>query len=154
MSGSDELQNHMNKGMYGTPQLKPDEKRKYLGTFRERVDLTLTFEQIKDPEYLADLKQELTLHPELHVIINGQVENPLLSELMQLAQEANVTFTCNTDQTLHHGPKDLAVVVCDKNTALHVEEVDVAKRYPKTTKLEVAPEHKESPLERLHKLFE
>ena len=49
---------------------------------------------------------------------------------------------------------DLAVVVCDKNTALHVEEVDVAKRYPKTTKPEEKPEHKESPLERLHKLFE
>ena len=105
MSGSDELQNHMNKGMYGTPQLKPDEKRKYLGLSVNGVLLTLTFEQIKDPEYLADLKQELTLHPELHVIINGQVENPLLSELMQFAQEANVTFTCNTDQTLHHGPK-------------------------------------------------
>ena len=35
------------------PQLKPDEKRKYLGTFRERVDLTLTFEQLKEPEYLG-----------------------------------------------------------------------------------------------------
>ncbi|HCM78989.1 MAG TPA: DUF1694 domain-containing protein, partial [Lactobacillus sp.] len=59
-----------------------------------------------------------------------------------------------TDQTLAHGSKDLAVVVCDKNTALHVEEVDVAKRYPKTTKPEVAPKHTKSPLERLHKLFE
>lgn len=27
---SDELQNHMNKGMYGTPQINPDERRKYL----------------------------------------------------------------------------------------------------------------------------
>ena len=32
---SDELQNHMNKGMYGTPQINPDDRRNYLGTFRK-----------------------------------------------------------------------------------------------------------------------
>nr|WP_290032754.1 DUF1694 domain-containing protein [Ligilactobacillus cholophilus] len=48
---TDQLQEHLNKGMYGTPQLKPDEQRKYLGTFRERVDLTMTFAQLNSGKY-------------------------------------------------------------------------------------------------------
>lgn len=131
MSG-DELQDHINKGMYGTPQLKPDEKRKYLGTFRERVALTLTFAQLKNSAYLAELAKELKEQPELHMIINGKVQNPELSELMKFAQDANVSFTCNTDSTLKHGPDDLAVVVCSKDTALHINDVDVAQKCPLT----------------------
>ena len=32
----DQLQKHLDAGRYGTPQVNPDEQRKYLGTFRER----------------------------------------------------------------------------------------------------------------------
>ena len=75
---SDELQNHMNKGMYGTPQINPDERRKYLGTFRERVDVVITFEELNNPESLLDLSQEMSIHPDFRLIINGQVDACLL----------------------------------------------------------------------------
>ena len=42
------LQEHLNNGLYGTPQLHPDEQRKYLGTFRERVSLTITFKEFSN----------------------------------------------------------------------------------------------------------
>ena len=56
---TDELQEHLNKGMYGTPKLKPDEQRKYLGTFRERVDLTVTFAQLNSEKYYPAIQKEL-----------------------------------------------------------------------------------------------
>ena len=37
----DDLNDRLTESLYGTPQVKPDEQRKYLGTFRERVALTL-----------------------------------------------------------------------------------------------------------------
>lgn len=58
---SDELQNHMNKGMYGTPQINPDERRKYLGTFRERVDVVITFEELNNPESLQMITALISL---------------------------------------------------------------------------------------------
>ena len=65
---TDELQEHLNKGMYGTPKLKPDEQRKYLGTFRERVDLTVTFAQLNSEKYYPAIQQELEEHPESRTV--------------------------------------------------------------------------------------
>lgn len=137
------LQDHLNKGMYGTPQIKPDEKRKYLGTFRERVALTMTFAEVKDKEYQQDLKQMLSQHPELRVIVNGQIKNPLLNELLQIFKQTNVQFTLNTDRCLPHAENDLAIVVCDAKKALHIDEVDICKLYPKKEQVKI-PEQKDS----------
>lgn len=153
MSGTDNLQEHMNKGMYGTPQLKPDEKRKYLGTFRERVSLTITFEQLKDPQALVDLKEELTKHPDLYVIINGQLEQKILTSLLKIVKEANVSFTLNTDRSLTTCSDALAVVVCAKKTALHEDTVDVFKKYPEKATPTTEKQQKEEHFSFFHDLF-
>jgi len=36
---SDDIQAYLNNHVFGQPQLKPDEKRSFLGNFRERVAL-------------------------------------------------------------------------------------------------------------------
>lgn len=144
---SDELQNHMNKGMYGTPQINPDERRRYLGTFRERVDVTITFEELRDQESLTDLALEMKLHPDYRLIINGQVDQTSLSRLIRLANEAGVAFTATSDRTLPNTATDLAVVFCDKTQAIHREKVDIFECYPK--KAEEVPAKRKSLLERL-----
>lgn len=153
MSGTDNLQDHMNKGMYGTPQLKPDEKRKYLGTFRERVSLTITFQQLKDPQALVDLKEELAKNPDLYVIINGQLEQQLLASLLKIVKEADVPFTLNTDQALATCSDALAVVVCAKKTALHEATVDVFQKYPEKKELTPEKSQKEEHFSFFHDLF-
>lgn len=107
---SDELQNHMNKGMYGTPQINPDERRKYLGTFRERVDVVITFEELNNPESLLDLSQEMSIHPDFRLIINGQVDAASLSKLVKLANDHGIDFTATSDHSLPNDSTDFAVV--------------------------------------------
>lgn len=153
MSGTDNLQEHLNNGMYGTPQLKPDEKRKYLGTFRERVSLTITFDQLKDPQALLDLKEELAKHPDLYVIINGQLEQKILASLLKIVKEANVSFTLNTDQALATCSNAIAVVVCAKKVALHEETVDVFQKYPEKKSPTVENKQKEEHFSFFHDLF-
>ncbi|WP_283613442.1 YueI family protein [Ligilactobacillus aviarius] len=97
---TDELQEHLNKGMYGTPKLKPDEQRKYLGTFRERVDLTVTFAQLNSEKYYPAIQKELEAHPKYRMTINGSVDQDQLSRLIQIASSANAAFTCSSDLTL------------------------------------------------------
>lgn len=120
---SDELQNHMNKGMYGTPQINPDERRKYLGTFRERVDVVITFEELNNPESLLDLSQEMSIHPDFRLIINGQVDAASLSKLVKLANDHGIDFTATSDHSLPNDSTDFAVVFCDKTQAIHKEKL-------------------------------
>ena len=42
------LEQRLDNGIYGTPQLKPDEQRRYLGTFRERVCLTISVAELHE----------------------------------------------------------------------------------------------------------
>lgn len=127
---TDQMEEHLSKGMYGTPKLKPDEQRKYLGTFRERVDLTMTFDQLNSGKFYDQLKQELLQHPDYRLTINGNVSQSQLSQLLKIANETKVAFTCNTDLTLPHAASDLAVVFANKTSAIHKEVVDIAKLYP------------------------
>ncbi|MBP2966807.1 DUF1694 domain-containing protein, partial [Acinetobacter baumannii] len=38
-----DIQDYLDNGMYGAPQIRPDEVKKYLGTFRERVIFSMTY---------------------------------------------------------------------------------------------------------------
>lgn len=144
---TDQLQEHLNKGMYGTPKLKPDEQRKYLGTFRERVDLTVTFNQLNTGNYFDAIKQELETHPEYRMTINGNVDQDQLSKLIQIANQAGAEFTCSSDLTLPHAASDLAIVIAAKKQAIHTEIVDVAQRYPNSNS---EKEEKNDVLEKKH----
>ncbi|HIX01398.1 MAG TPA: YueI family protein [Candidatus Ligilactobacillus excrementigallinarum] len=127
---SDEFQNHLNKSLYGTPQINPDERRKYLGTFRERVALTITFAQLTSNQYFEALKKEMLKHPDFNLIINGNVSQTYLSKLLKLANENQISFTCNTDSDLPHDNNDFAVILTAKKQAIHQDIVDVAQLYP------------------------
>jgi uncharacterized protein YueI len=39
------LQQRLDKGMYGTPLVNPEEQHKYMGTFRERCRLSMTLDK-------------------------------------------------------------------------------------------------------------
>ena len=64
--------------MHGTPKLHPDEQRKYLGTFRERVEVAVTVAQIKQANYVDALHQAFTSHPDDQLYINGNLDQELI----------------------------------------------------------------------------
>lgn len=51
---------HLQNAIYGTPKINPDEQRKYLGTFRERVGLTINVDQLQQADWTKAFEQELT----------------------------------------------------------------------------------------------
>ena len=53
----DDVQSHLDKGMYGTPLVNPEEQHKYMGTFRERCYLSMTVAEMKDPDKQRKLSQ-------------------------------------------------------------------------------------------------
>lgn len=79
--------------MYGTPQLKPDEKRAFLGSFKERVALALTVAQIRNPKTLAMVKGIMQRYPQYHLYLNAKLSQTYLTEYMALAVQLNYQFT-------------------------------------------------------------
>ena len=57
--------------MYGPKETNPDERRKYLGTLRERIEIALTKAQVMEDEIHKEVELALKNHPNLNLLLNG-----------------------------------------------------------------------------------
>ena len=122
-------QQRIDNAIYGTPKIKPDEQRKYLGTFRERVCLTISVQELKEQNWTKALTAELARGIGSLVFINGNLSQDEIRPYIQTDTHANARFTLKTDPEYKTDPAALAVVVAAK-TAVYQSPVDVQKRYP------------------------
>lgn len=128
MSTNDELQTHLNTSIYGPPQTNPDERRRYLGSLRERVLVRVTNSQIEAPAALAAVKSALTAHagdPAYKLLLNGKLNPALTAPYMAAANEHNCQFTLVADDTadLDAGGSG-ALMVADH--AINTQDIGVA----------------------------
>lgn len=145
----DDLQKHLDNAMYGTPLLKPDEQRKYMGTFRERCYLTMTITQMNSSENKTNFLTELKQHPEATVLLNGAMDITLQSSYIKLINENNTNFTVVND-FVTHSPDALGLILTAKE-AVNEAVIDIEEKYAKK---EEEPAVVETPKKSFwHKLF-
>lgn len=77
----------------GIPTLKPDEKRAFLGNFRDRVAMAVTIRQLHTEEMAQLLEQVLTRYPQYRVYLNGLMPQPLIDQYMKQALAHDIPFT-------------------------------------------------------------
>ncbi len=123
------LEERLETGLTGTPQLKAAERRHYLGTFRERCCLTISVAELAT-DWLVPFEKEITAGDRL-VFLNGNLADSQISPYMKAAASHQVNFTLKTGSDFPTGEGDLAVVVAAR-VAVHQEVIDVAKKYPPT----------------------
>ncbi|MYV04477.1 MULTISPECIES: YueI family protein [Furfurilactobacillus] len=124
----------LSNAIYGTPKINPDEQRHYLGTFRERVALTMTVAQLRSGDYLTAFGNDLSQRDEVNntVLMNGNLGQDVLGPYIRTTTMHAVSFTIKNDPEYKIGDDDLALVVTAK-TAIDVNPVDIAKKYADQT---------------------
>ncbi|MDN6362194.1 MAG: YueI family protein [Tetragenococcus koreensis] len=123
---ADELQNHLDKGMYGTPSVNPDEQRKFLGTFRERVYIRMTIQQMKQDSNKKILENHLSDYPDASVLINGNASESVQSNYIQIAMKAKLKFTVVDSDLKGDDDSGLLVVA---NKAVNEDTIDIAEKF-------------------------
>lgn len=124
---SDELQQHLDKGIYGTPLVNPDEQHHYLGTFRERVYITMTVLQMKNATLRESLKKAIQEHPDATMLLNGAVDQSVQSLYIKMASELNIHFTVVNDHVSN--TDDAMGLVLTAKEAVNEQTVDIAEKY-------------------------
>lgn len=122
-------QQRIDNAIYGTPKIKPDEQRKYLGTFRERVCLTISVAELRQQDWTTALKKELNRGIGQLVFINGNLPHEEIHPYIKAASETGGQFTLKTEPQFKTNDSDLAIVVAAQE-AVYQSPVDVIKRYP------------------------
>ena len=128
---ADELQKHLDHGRYGAPNLKPDEQRQYLGTFRERCLLSMTVRQMEQPPLKKILDQHLTEFAGHSILLNGSMPESLQNEYIQLASQHHFPFTIvTTEDTCTEDAIGLLIIATE---AVDVPVIDIEQQFPTQT---------------------
>ena len=149
------LEQRLNNGIYGTPQLKPDEQRRYLGTFRERVCLTISVAELHEQNWESAMAAEFKRGIGNLVFLNGNLPHEEIRPYVRAASQAGASFTMKTDPEFKTTSDSLAVVVAAKE-AVYQSPVDVKKRYPQLVATGTANEQQAKQQETggfFHRLF-
>lgn len=93
MQNGPNLEDYLNQGIYGKKEINPEEKKKFLGTFRERVAIALTVNQLYQPKVYDEVEREMKNYPKAKLLLNGSVNYEHLSKYVKMANKYNIPFT-------------------------------------------------------------
>jgi uncharacterized protein YueI len=83
--------------MYGTPQLRPEERKLFLSSFAERVYLALTKSQVRHRGIYAEAETMMTQQKNAKLLINGGLSYHEYSNYIQTANKHHIPFTIVND---------------------------------------------------------
>ncbi|SFP99682.1 YueI family protein [Salibacterium halotolerans] len=115
------VNDYLEEGIYGPKELKPDEKRRFLGTFRERVLLALTKKQVMQKGTFLEVEQMLQHHPDAVMVVNGKLGYKAVSAYTKLADSYGVESQRITSLNKE---TDIGLVLA-KEEAVHKEDIFV-----------------------------
>ena len=118
---------HAAKGI--TPQTCPDERRRYLGSLRERVLVRMTVKETDNPDLDALFLDHLNDFKNYTILINGKMpQNKFISKLMSLCSQKDIKFTLINDETAKNELDSTGVLVVPK-TAINHYRIDINQVY-------------------------
>lgn len=92
MQNKSKLDRTIEYGIQGIPELRPEERRKWLGEFRERVILGLTVEQSYMEEALYYAEDALNDRMAKVIIVNQNIAMDVIAKYMRLAKKIGKEF--------------------------------------------------------------
>ncbi|KHE67340.1 YueI family protein [Halobacillus sp. BBL2006] len=123
------VEDYLQEGIYGSRQTKPLERRRYLGTLRERVVLALTKSQVMQEKGLDEMSQKMKEHKDSQLLLNGKISYRFRKPYNQLADQNDIHCTAVSNQETD---TDLgAILAVDypiEIENIHVETIEAPKK--------------------------
>ncbi|KGX87342.1 YueI family protein [Pontibacillus litoralis] len=111
----------LQEGIHGKKEIKPAERKRFLGTLRERVVIVLTKGQLMQDNALNQLANAMRQHPDTKLLLNGEVSSRFMKEEKALANQYNIPYTVVMNQDAQ---SDLGAVLTYDH-AVDIEEIFV-----------------------------
>ena len=114
----------LQQGIYGAMETKPDERRKYLGTLRERIIVAMKKSQVAETEIYPQIEQLMKENPQAHLFLNGNMSYEDLSKYVKMANKQKIEHTIVTNK--EHDSEIGLVLAMDH--AVDKEEIYITKK--------------------------
>lgn len=137
------VDDYLQQGIHGAKEIKPEERKKFLGTIRERVEFALTQSQVRENKVYQEVQDSCKKYEDLHMYLNGHLDYRFLSKYVKLAGTNNIEYTIVTNKDFN---SNLGLVLAFDH-AIDKEEIYVNKIKP------VLPQQKKTEKKGLLSLF-
>ena len=74
------IDDYLQKGIYGEKQTKPEERRRFLGTLRERIVVALKKGQVMEQDTYSELEVLMKKYPDATLYLNGNIRYSFLTK--------------------------------------------------------------------------
>lgn len=116
MYNKDKLEDYVRFGISGVPEIKKDEKKVWLGVYRERVLFALDKSHLTKAEHFEGLEAKAKDQRVHQIIVNSTVIDSIRIKCMQIAKKYEKDF-----KTVN-GQSDIAIILASKD-AIDIENV-------------------------------
>ncbi|GGE59707.1 YueI family protein [Priestia taiwanensis] len=91
------VDDYLNNGIYGTPEIKGAERKVFLGTIRERIEIALTNGQVMKSTTYKEIESAMKQAKNTKLLLNGNIAYSYLSKYIKLANQHNIPFSLVQD---------------------------------------------------------
>ncbi|WP_059102537.1 YueI family protein [Shouchella shacheensis] len=106
------------RAIYGTPETKPGERRLFLTTILERIHVALTLKQVQTSAPYEKVTHVMKTESNLHLYLNGNLGYQAYADYMQAANQNGIPFTVVTP----HQETPFGLVLANTSTPVHVSD--------------------------------
>lgn len=115
-----------------TPQTLPDERRRYLGSLRERVLIQMTNEQLNNQKLCTEFIDHIDDYKNYSILINGKIsDNEFITKVMEICSQKDINFTLICDDTAQTHPDSSGILVVSSK-AINQLRINIAQVYSKS----------------------
>ena len=88
----------LEQGIYGPKEINPEERRKFLGTLRERIVLALFSAQVRKGQVQPEVLEELKRNTGARLYLNGTIDYSYLSKYIKAANQYGIPYKMVSNQ--------------------------------------------------------
>lgn len=118
------VEDYLEQGIYGPKEIKPGERKEFLGTLRERVLIVLTKSQVFEKDLYPEIEQKMKQYPQANLLLNGQMDYQYLGKYIKLSTKYKIPYKIVLNKEYN---SELGLVLAE-NDAVDKEEIYVEKR--------------------------
>ncbi|CAK1247579.1 DUF1694 domain-containing protein [Fructobacillus fructosus] len=107
------------------PSLKPDEKRLYLGTYRERVILAIKTSQVNSEQAKQVLADKLAQYPNATLLIDQNHAGAAYIDYLQLAIKSGNQYSLLSNNETSKQTEDPYAIVLADHGAVNLEHIEL-----------------------------
>lgn len=111
-------------------QTKPDERRRFLGSLRERTYLRMTVSQTNNLNLQNLFLSHMSDYRHYTILINGNMpQTSFINKVMTNCSKDNIPFTLVSDQTAQNKPNTTGILVVSTK-AINQQRIEINQVYP------------------------